>query len=152
MCPAEVVEGRRGGSQPAESCLQLPGHRSPRRPPSTPPQAGQDMHQQPTGAAPAGGGKADAEEEVLRSWGSLEVTLSPDTGCLGPPPRGKRGAYSLPRIARPWVSRRGRCWVLREWQSWVWQGAVVFCFSAHSMRPVTFIQREPPECGEKGRP
>lgn len=46
-----------GGSQPAEPCLQLPRH----RPPAIqwpPPQAGQDVHQQPTAAAPAGGRKS----------------------------------------------------------------------------------------------
>lgn len=89
VCPAlEVVEGRREAHSQLESCLQLPGHHSPATPaghPAPPPQAGQDMHQQPTGGLTTAG-KADAEE-VLRKLGEVWKSLVSRHGLSrGPPP------------------------------------------------------------------
>ena len=93
VCPAlEVVEVRR------EAHSQLsPASSSPDTaplPPSGPlPRQARVCISSPLWLHQLAGGRAYAEE-VPRSWRSLEVTLSPDMGCLqsGPPPRRKEGA------------------------------------------------------------
>lgn len=117
-----------------------------------PAQAGQDMHQQPRVAAPAGNRKGRYRGRMSgnleKEGGSgLEVTLSPDTACSesGPPARRAEGAQVLgceEEVPCAAVSPAPSCPSHpHHWQSWVL--AFVSCFAGCGMRSVAFIQGEP---------